>query len=186
MVNAKYYELYPKGGRPPRFTKPQELWDAALTYFRWCDDNPIPVATRKQASKKSNRRNGDETQAKQLDEVAPRPYTLYGLCAYINIPKWHTFKDNYETKKGFAEMCERIENIVTAQQVDGGMVGLYDARLTARINGIAEHTDVTTNGKSVVQQKSTEELQTELDELRRKTEDITNEHPIGFKQSKTE
>ena len=46
------------------------------------------------------------------------------------------------------------------------------------MNNIAEHNDVTTNGKDIKSEMSDEELQAKLDEIRRKTEHIT---PIGFK-----
>jgi len=172
------FTRFSKAGRPPRFKKPEELWEVALRYFEECDNNPIAVGKKTSSSSKNSEKNGAERKVGKMDEVCPRPYTLYGLCAFACIPKWHTFKDNYKNKKGFPEMCERIENIISSQQVEGAMVGLYNSNLTARLNNIAEHNDVTTNGKDIKSEMSDDELQAKLEEIRRKTEHIT---PIGFK-----
>jgi hypothetical protein len=167
-------------GRKPRFREPKEVWDCFLQYYDQCAAMPIAVGSKKQASRKNTKKNGEETAAKNVNETAPRPMTLYGFCAFANIPEWHTYKDNYKHKRGFPEINERIELIIKSQQVEGAMVGLYNSNLTARLNGIADRQDVTTNGKELsTTQMSDEELLQKAEEIRRKTEHLNE---IGFKQ----
>lgn len=168
-----------KCGRKPRFARPEDVWSCFLDYFDMCAASPIAIGSKKQASRKQTKKFGEETAAKNVNETAPRPMTLYGFCAFANIPEWHTFKDNYKHKRGFPEVIERIELIIKSQQVEGAMVGLYNSNLTARLNGIADRQDVTTNGKEIASQLSDEELLERVEEARRKTEHLNK---IGFKQ----
>ena len=67
-----------------------------------------------------------------------------------------TFKSN----KGFSEVYTRIEDIIQTQQIDGSMMGYYNASLTARLHGLVEKTDMTSGGeplkaKIIVQDKET-------------------------------
>ncbi len=135
----------PVGGRPRKFKSPQELWNKALEYFRWVDDNPWQ---RKNASNAVNTAGlNTSNHLNQNVQLFPRAYTLYGLCAYIGMTKWADFKKSYIDRKGFSEVIYAIENIVTAQQVDGAMIHQFDSNLVARLNGIADTTKTEVTGK---------------------------------------
>lgn len=73
-----------------------------------------------------------------------RPYTLYGFLAWANIANWTEFKrPEFRHKPDYLRVINAIENSIKAMQVDGAMVGVYNSNLTARLNGISEHTEVT-------------------------------------------
>ncbi len=135
----------PVGGRPRSFKSPQDLWNKALEYFKWVDDNPWQ---RKNASNAVNTAGlNTSNHLNQNVQLFPRAYTLYGLCAFAGICKWADFKRNYIDRKGFLEVIDAIENIVTAQQVDGAMIHQFDSNLVARLNGIADTTKTEVTGK---------------------------------------
>ena len=52
----------------------------------------------------------------------------------------------WERKKqleGFQDVCESIEQLIAANQIEGGMVGIYDSSLVARLNRIGDNLTVT-------------------------------------------
>ena len=52
----------------------------------------------------------------------------------------------WERKKqleGFQDVCESIEQLISANQIEGGMVGIYDSSLVARLNRIGDNLTVT-------------------------------------------
>ena len=127
-------------GRPPRFKKPEELWDKFVEYCDWVDDNPWQL---KSGSSAIDDRGREEKSNFLRQEVRPvqRAYTLYGFCAFAGIHyKWADFRKNYVEKMGFKQVIDQIENVVCAQQVDGAMINQFNSGLVARLNGLAERT----------------------------------------------
>ena len=81
----------------------------------------------------------------------PRPYTLCGFMVYIDSAKeWCDWK-RYTKERGadFCGVCTRIETEVREQQVAGGMAGIYNSNLTARLNGLTDKKDVTSKGEKL-------------------------------------
>lgn len=135
----------PVGGRPRKFKSPLELWNKALEYFQWVDDNPWQRKNGSSATTQSGMSSSNHLN--QNVQLFPRAYTLYGLCAYIGMTKWADFKKSYIDKAGFSEVIHAIENVITAQQVDGAMIHQFDSNLVARLNGIADTTKTEVTGK---------------------------------------
>lgn len=131
----------PCGGRPRRFEKPQELWDKFIEYCRWIDENPWQVT---QVSSSVNENDfGRRKNQNQGVSIKQRAYTLYGFCAYAGTYKWGDFKRSYLSKKGFSEVISAIEACILSQQVDGALLHQFDSNLVARINGMADRTELT-------------------------------------------
>lgn len=131
----------PVGGRPTKLKSATEFWDKCCQYFKWIDDNPWQV---KNANQSNVAYHEDMRNAmSQYVQLKQRAYTLYGLCAFIGInSKWADFKKSYSNKAGFPEVFARVEAIVAAQQIDGAMIHQFDPSLVARLNGIADKTEV--------------------------------------------
>jgi hypothetical protein len=49
----------------------------------------------------------------------------------------------------YATICSRIEEAIRMDQIEGGMVGQYNASITQRINALKEHTDVTSGDEKI-------------------------------------
>jgi hypothetical protein len=64
-----------------------------------------------------------------------------------------TVTDYFANKDGryseYATICSRIEEAIRRDQIEGGMVGQYNASITQRLNGLTEKVDTTTNGQSI-------------------------------------
>ena len=127
-------------GKPPKYKKPQDLWNKFQEYIQWVDSNPIEMPERASffGTKKEVVRQG------QMKTKVARPYTLYGFLAFAGIMNWTEFKrPEFRHQENYLRVIYAIENTVKAQQIDGALVGIYNSNLTARLNGISEKTEVT-------------------------------------------
>lgn len=137
-----------KVGRPPKFKTPLELAEVADAYFESCDNNPIEVSAKKTAGSEQSAKNGSKVKASEYKESVPTPYTIEDFCDFANISDWTMLKKTkkYQTRE-FLGIIHAIELRIRGQQIRGSLVGLYNANLTARINGIAEKTESKTETK---------------------------------------
>lgn len=138
-----------KGGRPPKFKKPQELWDAAVEYFKWADANPIEVST-KVAKGTKKKGKAKETNDKKASTSSKTPYSLHSFQAHAGIADWCAFKQSqcYQSD-GFLVVIRAIENVIAGKQIDGAIAGVYQANIVARLNGIADKKDITSDGERI-------------------------------------
>ena len=51
----------------------------------------------------------------------------------------------------YVDICSRIKREIRNDQIEGGMVGQYNASITQRLNNLTEKTDVTTGGDKMNQ-----------------------------------
>lgn len=116
-----------EGGAPLKFPTPQDLENSCNDYFTWADDNPWY---------KNDVVRGGEMAGTPLQIPTQRPYTLIGLCQHIGITKncWKYYQERTE----FFNLCTRVRDKINNQQVEGALVGAFNASLTARIQGIAD------------------------------------------------
>lgn len=125
-----------KRGRPRKFQTPAQLLEAAENYFDWCDRNPW--------YKNEKTKDG---------EIIPiptqRPYTIVGFCVFLGTSEtfWRDFKSAAPPE--FEETISKITSRIESQQLEGAIVGVFNANIIARKLGLAEKKDVTTNGQNV-------------------------------------
>lgn len=137
-----------KVGRPPKFKTALELAQVADAYFKECDDNPIDISTRKTAGAENSAKNGSKVKSLEFKESVPTPYTIEDFCDFANISNWTVFKQSDTARQPeYLSIIHAIENRIRGQQIRGSLVGLYNANLTARINGIADKTDLNVNAE---------------------------------------
>ena len=144
----QFWKLRSKHGRDKLFATPELLWDAACEYFQWCDENPwttrkatqktVPV--KKKIGKKMQTVMEEQTQR----EVTPtqRPYTLTGLCIYLNASSvwWRKFKEQCTVNEehDFLSVIARVEETIETQQLEGAVVGAFNANIIARKLGLTD------------------------------------------------
>lgn len=134
----QFWKLRSKHGRDKLFATPELLWDAACGYFEYCDSNPWKVTKTKLKGKK-----------KETEETPTQcPYSLSGLMAYFDVSKsfWNDFKKGGH--EDFSVVITRIENIIETQQLEGALVGAFNANIVARINGLADKQELSGEVKS--------------------------------------
>lgn len=122
----------------PKYSTPNELWDDALRYFEWCDNNPVDGSVIVTRYKKEKRGGHKELKMQDMQNNVDRPYTIFGLCAFTGITDWPNFKIYNMEREGFRDVIRTIENVIASQQIDGALTGLFRENLASRLNGIAE------------------------------------------------
>jgi hypothetical protein len=128
------------GGRPRIFNSPQELWDAFEKYKQHTKANPILV---------HDFVGKDATEVYKRKEV---PLTIEGFQCFLVDEGYVTFPDIDKyldgTHKEFVSISVAIKKDIRRDQLKGGMAGIYNASLTARINGLVDKTE-----KTVIQEQ---------------------------------
>ena len=149
----QWWKLRSKHGRDAIFSTPEMLESACDEYFKFTDER--------------NDWDGQNWVGKDGEEVVVKkkvPYSLKGLCVFLGVSSryFNEFKntDTFKNNKDFIEVYTRIEDIIQTQQIDGSMMGYYNASLTARLNGLVDKTDMTSGGEPlkaqiIVQDKET-------------------------------
>lgn len=135
----QFWKLRSKHGRDKLFASPELLLEAAYEYFEWCDNNPF-----KQDNIELVKVNGvgDEIRREPLDKM--RPYTLNGLCIYLDCsPQYfRNFQDNNKDAEDFMAVITRIQEIIYEQKFTGAASGFFNSNIIARDLGLADKKEI--------------------------------------------
>jgi hypothetical protein len=134
----------PKGTK--NIETPEKLWEIFLAYKNYVKENPIKV---------------QDYVGKDGDVVyrdKERPLTIEGFECYcfengIIGDLSHYFANTDNRYSNYLTICSHIKKMVRKDQIEGGMVGIYNPSITQRLNGLKEQTetDLTTKGKEIKQ-----------------------------------
>jgi hypothetical protein len=115
---------------------PEKLYDLFTQYKEWVSQNPIKV------------HDFVGKDAEEVYRLKERPYTMVGFECFVmdNTNITHPdltiyFENKNESYKDFFPISTRIKSEIQNNQVSGGMVGIFNPSLTARLNGIKEQTE---------------------------------------------
>lgn len=140
---GKVYKAKPKPPTKPKYIdSPEALWQLFEEYKAWVKANPFQVEDYVGGA------------GKRVIRHKERPLTIEGLNVYAYEKSiMSDLKDYFSNKDGryesYIPTIARIREAVRLDQVSGGMVGIYNANLTARLNGITENTHTTTTVHTV-------------------------------------
>lgn len=145
---SKLYEkiTFNAEGRPRAFNTPSEMWDKALEYFQWCEENTIQ-------EQKLFHNQGEIVTA---NNPHMRAMTQAGLCAFLNIgvSTWH----DYKKKPEYSEVTAAVEQVMYEQKFSGAAAGMLNANIIARDLGLSEKTETELSGGLKVEQSLRERL----------------------------
>lgn len=123
-------------GRPKKIETPERMWELFTMYKEWVNNNPILI---------------EDYVGKDADRVMrqkPRPLTMTGFECFImdntevTYPDLsHYFSANNEAYKDYFAIVSRIRGEIQTNQISGGMAGIFNQSLTARLNGLTEKTE---------------------------------------------
>jgi len=118
-------------GKPRKVKDGDELWTRAVEYFEWNHENPL-------ISYKPFSFQG-ETKLEPVPVM--RAMSIRGLCTHMNIGKttWYEMTKKPE----YADIVEKIENIIFNQQYEGAAGGLLKENIIARSLGLKDQSEVT-------------------------------------------
>lgn len=171
MIGNKFWQQRSRHGRDKLFATPELLWEAACEYFNWCDENPWMKIEQKKGNAKvdlmeimeiSKEEGLDANQVMKsafssLVEIpTARPYTMQGLCSYLNTNKGYfddfekSLKDKAdETSKDFSVIITRVRETIYQQKFEGATIGAFNASIIARDLGLTDKKDHTSNGETI-------------------------------------
>lgn len=156
----QFWKLRNKHNQQILFESPQLLLQSSLEYFEWCDKH----SWYKQEPVKSGAECG-----RIIDIPIKRPYSISGLCTYLNCSQYHFNKFKKECDHNFLEVIHRIENIIETQQFEGAVTGIFNTSIISRKLGLKEQTDITSNGESIFQiEVIDKKTKADLEKLRQK------------------
>jgi len=146
MGAHKGHPMWGEPRRPKKLT-PDELWEAALNYFKWCIDNPLfeieqtKMPQRLPANYNKKAHGPIKNFTSQITEIPhARAFTIEGLCLFVGIDMqtYYNYASNKETYKTYFDICARIKLVIDTQHLENGMVGIFNAGLVARKLGLAD------------------------------------------------
>ena len=116
----KFWKDRAKSGRNKMFSSPDDLWDSAVNYFEWIEDNPLL-----KEKLFSYQRKVITGTVKKM-----RPMSINGLCQHLGISRrtWGLYK----SREDFMPVTMRVEMIIWVQQFSGAASGLFNANIIAR------------------------------------------------------
>lgn len=104
---------------------------------------------------KANRRRVPKATPKGIlyEEHEP-PLTMVGFSSFVADQGVigtidHYFSNREGRYEEYVGICTRISNTIKKDQIEGGMVGQYNASITQRLNGLTERVDQTSGGEKV-------------------------------------
>jgi len=108
------------------FSTPEALWEAALEYFTWVENNPLW----------EQRLVTYLGEWERVDMPKKRMMTLEGLCSFLGVTTrtWHNYK-NYE---GYEETCRLIFDLITQQNVEGAASNQLNQLIVVRKLGLKD------------------------------------------------
>ena len=124
--------------KPKYIESPQQMWQLFLDYA--------------EATKARKRRVPKATpKGMQYEEHEP-PLTIEGFKSYCHDQVCDINRYFYNVEEAYPEyvsICSRIKERIRTDQIEGGMVGQYNASITQRLNNLTERVDQTSGGEKV-------------------------------------
>jgi len=131
-------------GKHKYIETPEAMWELFLKYVQWCKDNPI------------QREDYVGGVGKQVTRSYERPITISGFRAFGHkegVTINHYFANTDNSYEQYRTICSRIEDEIRDAQITNGLLGLYNASITQRLNNLTERVDQTTQGEKVTEIK---------------------------------
>tara|TARA_R110000823_G_scaffold308687_1_gene432425 strand:- start:187 stop:636 length:450 start_codon:yes stop_codon:yes gene_type:complete len=126
-----FWKSRSKHGRDKIFSTPEILWQAALEYFQWVEDNPLQKSIVYQGMALGS-------------EDLMRAMTVKGLCIFLGVNSKY-FNDfnasldlTQKKDKDFSEVSILIREIIDTQKFEGASAGLLNSSIIARDLGLAD------------------------------------------------
>lgn len=111
---------------------PESLWEACCSYFDWCDTNPIIV---KEVIR------GGRGASTIVNVEKTRPYTLDGLCLHVGITMSYIKSIRDKNDNLFSLVVERALMVISTQNKEYAMVGIFNPILVGKVHKIGESDD---------------------------------------------
>jgi len=129
-------------GKRKYIETPEKMWELFEAYRKEVKSNPRHITD-------FYGKDGEE-RIKPLE----RPLTLEGFENYVSdldiISDLSNYFANSDNKYAdYSTICSRIRKVIKQDQIEGGMVGQYNASITQRLNGLTDKQELKIEGKKL-------------------------------------
>ena len=123
-------------GRPPKIESPEMLYELFQQYKKDVKSTPILV------------HDFVGKDASEVRREKEKPLTFEGFECFVwdkGISKGidHIFSNQGGRYKRFLSICSRIKKEIRADQIQGGMAGIYNPSITQRLNNLVDKVEQT-------------------------------------------
>ena len=124
-MGEEHWQVISRGGRVISVT-PQGLWEDAVSYFKWCGEQPIRAQKTLQSGKEAG---------KKVDIELKRPFTIEGFCLHAGITKrWlMDIKSMHGEQSEWYMIAEKIITVIYTQNLEGALVDLFNPIVISKI-----------------------------------------------------
>ena len=126
----QFWKARSSHGAKPKFTNPDDLWEACCEYFEWVEDNPL-------WEDKVTSYQGENTHE---PIVKMRAMTVGGLCIFLDITQ-ETWNQWRSTRKDLSEIVTRVDEIIRYQKFTGAAADLLNPNIIARDLGLTDKSE---------------------------------------------
>ena len=121
---------------------PEILWQHFIDYKEVTKSKPITV------------KDWVGKDAEQVYKEKERPLTIEGFENYLEDKEVISHLSDYfantnDSYSDYSTICSRIKRNVRQDQIEGGMVGIYNPSITQRLNSLVERTDIKSDDKQI-------------------------------------
>lgn len=141
---------------------PESLWENAIKYFKWSDDNPIISKRTLTSGKEAGKRVTIESR---------RPYSIKALCIHCNIlEEWlRDIRQSKDKSSDFYIVVSKILYLIFIQNLEGATVNEFNPIFVAKVLNM-EKDDTPTSAITVNVVNGIPELSTSENEILEKLE----------------
>lgn len=115
---------------PPLYETAEDLWQAALEYFKWNDEHPLITI------------KPTHHQGEALNLILPRlrGMSINALATHMGIAAktWRKYRE----KAGFVEVCDMVEQVIYTQKLEGAMGDQLNSAVSIRELGLKDQSEV--------------------------------------------
>lgn len=146
-------QIWEVAAKPRRtFDSPEHMWQFALKYFKWCDDNPLYRAEQiKKPIGQITIVAGVAVHPETMVDIPlKRAYTKSGFCLFAGVAQNYLRNmRSKDTQQGYTtdenrewmEVLNRIDDAIFTQQYEGGASGQLNANIVSRGIGLVDKTE---------------------------------------------
>lgn len=148
-------------GKRKYIETPEKMWELFQEYRTEIKENPINIIEQRKSAV-NFKVYGESDLSSIADEIkdasnpvvelpAQRPLTLEGFenwCADKDIIEnlGNYFANSNGAYEDYSTICARIRRVIRQDQIEGGMVGIYNPSITQRLNGLTERREIDLKG----------------------------------------
>lgn len=132
-IGNKFWLARSRHGPKPKFSNPDDLWDACCQYFDWVAENPL----------EEEKIFSYQGEIIRTNVSKMRAMTIEGLINFLDIsrPTWF----DWRKREDLATVVAKVDNIIRQQKFEGAAAELLNPNIIARDLGLMEKVDSTSS-----------------------------------------